>query len=458
MDSVKINVNPGETYKVKDLISKADVDAFGIITRGLLFTADESATVGEDGVEFISKEEALSVLRHSASHLMAQAVKNLFPGTKLGIGPAIENGFYYDMLIPEGLTEADLTRIEEEMVRLSKESLPVERQVMTKEDAKKLFQSLNEPFKVELIEEIEGDYVTVYRQGEFVDLCRGPHVNNTGLIKHFKLLSISGAYWRGDENREQLTRIYGTCFWTSDELEEFLHNLEEAERRDHRKLGKQLDLFSINEDIGPGLILWHPNGAVIRKEIEDFWRQSHIDNGYQLVYTPHVARTKLWEISGHLSFYKENMFPSMELENQSYLVKPMNCPFHVQIYKTKTRSYKELPIRFAELGTVYRFERSGVLHGLLRVRGFTQDDAHIFCAREQVEEEVEKVLDMALGIYRLFGFEDLRIELSVRDPKNKDKYVGDDDVWELAESALSGALKARDLDFTVAEGEAKFYG
>jgi len=206
-----------------------------------------------------------------------------------------------------------------------------------------LFQSLNEPFKVELIEEIEGDYVTVYRQGEFVDLCRGPHVNNTGLIKHFKLLSISGAYWRGDENREQLTRIYGTCFWTSDELEEFLHNLEEAERRDHRKLGKQLDLFSINEDIGPGLILWHPNGAVIRKEIEDFWRQSHIDNGYQLVYTPHVARTKLWEISGHLSFYKENMFPSMELENQSYLVKPMNCPFHVQIYKTKTRSYKELP-------------------------------------------------------------------------------------------------------------------
>jgi len=458
MDSVKINVNPGETYKVKDLISKADVDAFGIITRGLLFTADESATVGEDGVEFISKEEALSVLRHSASHLMAQAVKNLFPGTKLGIGPAIENGFYYDMLIPEGLTEADLPRIEEEMVRLSKESLPVERQVMTKEDAKKLFQSLNEPFKVELIEEIEGDYVTVYRQGEFVDLCRGPHVNNTGLIKHFKLLSISGAYWRGDENREQLTRIYGTCFWTSDELEEFLHNLEEAERRDHRKLGKQLDLFSINEDIGPGLILWHPNGAVIRKEIEDFWRQSHIDNGYQLVYTPHVARTKLWEISGHLSFYKENMFPSMELENQSYLVKPMNCPFHVQIYKTKTRSYKELPIRFAELGTVYRFERSGVLHGLLRVRGFTQDDAHIFCAREQVEEEVEKVLDMALGIYRLFGFEDLRIELSVRDPKNKDKYVGDDDVWELAESALSGALKARDLDFTVAEGEAKFYG
>ncbi|HAR40651.1 MAG TPA: threonine--tRNA ligase, partial [Coprothermobacter sp.] len=290
------------------------------------------------------------------------------------------------------------------------------------------------------------------------DLCRGPHVNNTGLLKHFKLLSISGAYWHGDENREQLTRIYGTCFWTSDELKEFLHNLEEAERRDHRKLGKQLDLFSINEDIGPGLILWHPNGAVIRKEIEDFWRQAHIDNGYQLVYTPHVARTKLWEISGHLSFYKENMFPSMELENQSYLVKPMNCPFHVQIYKTKTRSYKELPIRFAELGTVYRFERSGVLHGLLRVRGFTQDDAHIFCAREQVEEEVEKVLDMALGIYRLFGFEDLRIELSVRDPKNKEKYVGDDDVWELAESALSGALKARDLDFTVAEGEAKFYG
>jgi threonyl-tRNA synthetase len=457
MDSVKIDVNPGETYKVKDLISKASVDAFGVITNGLLYTAEETVTVGDD-IEFVTKEDALQILRHSAAHLMAQAVKHLFPGTKLGIGPAIENGFYYDMLVPNGVTEADLERIEMEMRNISEQGLEIKRQVLSKEEARQLFESRGEDFKVELLEDIEGDTVSVYWQGDYVDLCRGPHVSNTSKIAHFKLLNISGAYWRGDENREQLTRIYGTAFWSEEELKQFLHNLEEADKRDHRKLGKQLDLFSINEDIGPGLILWHPNGAIVRKEIEDYWRETHLRNGYQLVFTPHVARTKLWEISGHLSFYKENMFPSMELENQSYLVKPMNCPFHVQIYKSRTRSYKEMPIRFAELGTVYRFERSGVLHGLLRVRGFTQDDAHIFCTRDQVEEEVERVLDMALDMNRLFGFEDLRVELSVRDSQHKDKYVGDDDVWELAESALANALKAKNLPFTVEEGEAKFYG
>ncbi|WP_018963143.1 threonine--tRNA ligase [Coprothermobacter platensis] len=457
MDSVKIDVNPGEMYSVQELISKASIDAFGIITNGLLYITGESTILGDD-LEFVSKEEALEILRHSTAHLMAQAVKHLFPNVKLGVGPSIENGFYYDMLVPSGMTEADLERIEKEMQNIAEQKLPVERRFVTKVEAKELFESRGETFKVEILDDIADETVSIYSQGDYVDLCRGPHVNNTGLIKHFKLLNISGAYWRGDEKREQLTRIYGTSFWSEEELEQFLHNLEEADKRDHRKLGKQMDLFSINEDIGPGLILWHPNGAIVRKEIEDYWRETHIKQGYQLVFTPHVARTKLWEISGHLSFYKENMFPSMELENQSYLVKPMNCPFHVQIYKTRTRSYKEMPIRFAELGTVYRFERSGVLHGLLRVRGFTQDDAHIFCTRDQVQEEVESVLDMALDMNRLFGFEDLKVELSVRDSKHKDKYVGDDDVWELAESALANALRAKDLKFTVEEGEAKFYG
>ncbi|NPV88732.1 threonine--tRNA ligase [Coprothermobacteraceae bacterium] len=457
MNSHDVGLNPGELYEVSDIIKKLGANFVGIVTNGLLYLPGERVALG-DTVEGITADEALDILRHSTAHLMAHAVKSLIRDAKLGIGPAIENGFYYDIYTKEKITEDTLQLVEGKMRELAEARLPVQRQVLSKDAAIELFSSLGETFKLELIDDIEGDEVSVYRQGDFVDLCRGPHVSNTAHIKHFKLLSISGAYWRGDENREQLTRIYGTAFWTDEDLREYLHNLEEAEKRDHRKIGRQLDLFSINEDIGPGLILWHPNGAIIRKEIEDYWRNVHLEKGYQFVYSPHVARTRLWEISGHLGFYKENMYPPMELENQTYLVKPMNCPFHVQIYKAKTRSYRELPLRFAELGTVYRFERSGVLHGLLRVRGFTQDDAHVFCTREQVEDEVTDIMELALDMYRLFGFENLKIELSVRDPMNKDKYVGEDDVWELAEKALENALKRAGKEYVVAEGEAKFYG
>jgi len=415
---------------------------------------------GEGIVERIdfSTPEGREVFRHSASHIMAQAVKRLYPEAKLGIGPAIEDGFYYDFDLPRTLSEEDLPEIEKEMQKIIEEDLPFVREELPKEEARKLFESLGEKYKVELIDEIEDEVVSIYRNGEFVDLCRGPHLPSTGYVKAFKLLSVAGAYWRGDERNPMLQRIYGTAFPTREELEDYLARLEEAKKRDHRKLGVQLDLYSIRDEVGPGLVLWHPKGATVRRIIEDFWREEHIKRGYQIIYTPHIARINLWEKSGHLAHFADMMYSPMEVEGQKYLLKPMNCPFHIQIYKSSLRSYKELPIRYAELGTVYRYERSGVLHGLLRVRGFTQDDAHIFCMPEQIYDEVLGVIDLAEYMIRTFGYEDFLIELSVRDPENKEKYLGEDEGWERAESILAQALEKKGLPYKIMEGEAKFYG
>jgi len=340
------------------------------------------------------------------------------------------------------------------MREIIKRDLPLKREILKKDEAIKLFKNMGEDYKIEILEEIPDEYVSVYRQGDFVDLCRGPHLPSTGYVRAIKILSSSSSYWRGDETREVLQRVYGISFPDKSQLKEYMRKLEEAKARDHRKLGRELDLFSIDEDVGPGLILWHPKGATIRMIIEDFWRKEHIKRGYQPVYTPHVGRAKLWEISGHLEYYKENMYPSMKLENVEYYIKPMNCPFHILIYKSRGRSYRDLPIRYAEMGTVYRYERSGVLHGLLRVRGFTQDDAHIFCTPEQVEEEIVKVLDFTLFILKSFGFKDFNIYVSTR-PEDS---VGSPEMWELATESLIKAVEKLNLEYSIDEGGGAFYG
>lgn len=392
---------------------------------------------------------------HTSAHILAQAVKELFPYVKITIGPAIENGFYYDFdLGGQTFTPEDLKKIEEKMREIIKRDLPLKREILKKAEAIELFRNMGEDYKIEILEEIPDEYVSVYRQGDFVDLCRGPHLPSTGYVKAVKILSSSSSYWRGDETREVLQRVYGISFPDKSQLKEFIKKLEEAKARDHRKLGRELDLFSINEDVGPGLILWHPRGATIRMIIEDFWRKEHIKRGYQPVYTPHVGRAKLWEISGHLEYYKENMYPSMKLENIEYYVKPMNCPFHILIYRSRGRSYRDLPIRYAEMGTVYRYERSGVLHGLLRVRGFTQDDAHIFCTPEQVEDEIVKVLDFTLFILKSFGFKDFNIYVSTR-PEDS---VGSPEMWELATGSLIKAVEKLNLKYSIDEGGGAFYG
>jgi len=385
---------------------------------------------------------------------MAHAIKELFPNTKFAIGPAIADGFYYDLDCDQSITQEDLPKIEKKMKEIIKAKNPFVRKELSREDAIKLFQDLGEPYKLELIREIEDDTVTIYEEGDFVDMCRGPHIENTRKIKAFKLLSVAGAYWRGDEKNKMLQRIYGVSFPSKDELKKHLDFLEEVKKRDHRRLGKELDLFSMNDDIGPGLVLWHPRGAAIRREIEKFWLDEHHKAGYQILYTPHMAKLDLWKKTGHLDFYKENMYSPMEVEGQDYEIKPMNCPFHVSIFKSHLRSYKDLPIRYAELGTVYRFERSGVLHGLLRVRGFTQDDAHIFCTEDQIEDEVLKVLDFTLFVLETFGFSDYIIYLSTR----PDKYVGTDDAWEKSTTALEKALKHKELNYELDPGEGVFYG
>ncbi len=404
-------------------------------------------------------EKELEKLRHSTSHVMAEAVLKLFPEAKLGIGPAIENGFYYDFDLPRALTPEDLRAIEEEMRKIIRGRHPFIRREISREEALELFK--DQPYKLELIQEMPPDEViTIYTQDTFTDLCRGPHLEHTGQIPEdgFKLLSVAGAYWRGDERRPQLQRIYGTVWPTREELEKYLSWLEEVERRDHRRLGKDLDLFSIHPELGAGLVLWHPKGGLIRYLIEEFWRQEHLKAGYQFVFTPHIGRSWLWETSGHLSFYRENMYSPMDIEGQDYYIKPMNCPFHIMIYKSRRRSYRELPLRWAELGTVYRYERSGVLHGLLRVRGFTQDDAHIFCTPEQVEGEILGCLDLTMRLLGAFGFHEYDIALSVRDPQHPEKYIGSDEMWEMAEGALIKALEARGLSYRREEGEAVFYG
>jgi threonyl-tRNA synthetase len=399
-------------------------------------------------------KEALWFLRHTASHVLAQAVKELFPEAKLGIGPAIEDGFYYDIYYTRPFNEEDLEKIEKKVKEIIQKRLPLERREISKEEAEKLFSSLKEEFKLELIKEINEDTVSIYSQGDFVDFCKGPHVLSTGDIKAVKLLSVSGAYWRGDEKNPMLWRIYGTAFFSKEELEEHLKRLEEIKKRDHRKLGKELELFTIEEEIGPGLVIWLPKGAVVRNLIENFWKEEHFKRGYQLLYTPHIALRDLWKVSGHLDFYAENMFPPMELENRAYQLKPMNCPFHIYVYNQKRRSYREFPIRFCELGTVYRFERSGVLHGLLRVRGFTQDDAHIFCREDQLEEELTNVLDLVIYFLKVFGFHEYKIFVSTR----PEKFVGDPKVWDKAEEALKKALEKKGLSYEIDPGEGVFYG
>ena len=384
---------------------------------------------------------------------MAQAVKRLFPGVKLAIGPAIEEGFYYDFDSTRPFLEDDLARIEAEMAKIIKENYKFEKAVLKREEALKLFAKMVEPYKVELIEEIPDNEVTIYKDADFVDLCRGPHIASTGQVKVFKLLSIAGAYWRGNEKNRMLQRIYGTAFESKAELDSYIARLEEAKKRDHRKLGKELELFMMDEKAGAGLVIYQPNGALLRTIIEDWEKKEHLKRGYQFVIGPHMLKSDIWIESGHYEYYKENMY-IFQIEGQEYAIKPMNCPAHILIYRSKTRSYKDLPIRYFEMGSVYRHEKSGVLHGLLRVRGFTQDDAHIFCLREQVVDEIKGVIDFVIYALKIFGFKDFEIELSTK----PDKYIGSDEDWLHATKALEDALKSKKLSYNVHEGEGAFYG
>ena len=399
--------------------------------------------------------EGKEIYRHSSTHIMAQAVKECFPSAQLTIGPAIEEGFFYDFAFERPFTPEDLEKIEARALEIIKRNLSVSRREFSKEEAIEFFKSRGESYKVELIQGFpEGEPVSAYIQGDFVDLCRGPHLPSTGYVKAFKILNSAGAYWRGDERNPMLQRLYGTSFPSKEALQAHLDNLEEIKRRDHRKLGKDLDLFSIQDETGPGLILWHPKGAQIRLLIENFWREQHLANQYELVYSPHVARLDLWKTSGHVDFYKENMFTPMPVESSEYQLKPMNCPFHIMVYKSHLRSYRDLPIRYAELGTVYRYERSGVLHGLMRVRGFTQDDAHLFCSPDQLSEEVQKVLKFITSMLGTFGFTEFKMFLSTR----PEKAVGTLDQWDQATLALEGALKDGGYSYQVDPGEGVFYG
>jgi threonyl-tRNA synthetase len=401
---------------------------------------------------------SIDTLRHSAAHLLAHAVLDLYPETKTGIGPAVETGFYYDFLRETPFTPEDLERIEKRMKEIADADVPIERRVLPKDEAIRLFEDRGQPLKVELIREKGDADVSVYAQGPFADFCLGPHVPSTGGLKHVKLLSVSGAYWKGDERGLQMQRIYGAVFPTAKQLEDHLRMLEEAKKRDHRRLGAELDLFSTSDELGPGLILWHPKGSRVRAVIEQHWRERHWAGGYDILFTPHIGRAALWQTSGHLGFYKDSMYSPMDIDEEAYYIKPMNCPFHIQIYKSRMRSYRDLPLRWAELGTVYRYERSGTLHGLLRVRGFTQDDAHIICTPEQIEDEILRVLDFSVSILADFGFTDNTIELSVRDPKNPAKYCGTNDLWCQAEASLVKALETRGYPYRRMEGEAVFYG
>ena len=407
---------------------------------------------------YVGDPESLEIMRHSLSHIMAQALKEIY-GRKvvhLGVGPTTEEGFYYDVEV-EGvrIKEEDLPKIEERMKDIVKRNLPILRKELEREQAIKLFESLKEHYKLDIIKRIdEQDVISVYEQGDFVDLCRGPHVPYTGMVGNFKLTHIAGAYWQGDPSKPMLQRIYGIAYWSQEELEERLRFYEEVKRRDHRKLGAELELFLIDEDIGGGLVIWLPKGGIYRKTLEDFWKEEHLKRGYQLIYTPHVGKAHLWQTSGHLEYYRQNMYPPMEMEQEEYFVKPMNCPFHVAVYKSKLRSYKELPLKLAELGTVYRYELSGVLHGLMRVRGFTQDDAHIICTPEQVDQVIHETLEFAIWMLGVFGFEDFKVYISTRPPES----IGSEEQWEKAESALKKAVESLKLDYEIDEGGGAFYG
>ncbi|MFI5237101.1 MAG: threonine--tRNA ligase [Ignavibacteriales bacterium] len=401
-------------------------------------------------------EQGKEVYWHSTSHLMAHAIKSIYPEAKFGVGPPIENGFYYDFDINKKLDEEDLLKIEAQMEKIAKEDNKFEREELSKQSAIDFFRKKNDEYKLEILSELDenSEVISIYNEGDFTDLCTGPHLPSAGKIKYVKLLSVSGSYWRGDEHNKQLQRIYGISFPKKKMLEDYIHLLEEAKRRDHRKLGKQLDLFSVHEEAGAGLIYWHPKGARVRLEIEDYWRKAHLENGYELLYSPHLGKSWLWETSGHLGFYKDSMYASMKIDDQDYYIKPMNCPFHIMIYKSQLRSYRDLPLRWGELGTVYRYEKSGVLHGLLRVRGFTQDDAHIFCTHAQIEDEIIEVIRFAKMVWAAFGFNDLKFYLSTK----PEKAVGEDELWNKATDSLKNALSREKLEYEVDEGGGAFYG
>ena len=399
--------------------------------------------------------DGLEVLRHSTAHLLAQAVQELFPGAQVTIGPVIEDGFYYDFSYERGFTPEDLESIEKRMKELAKADLPVSRETVARDDAVEYFRSIGEHYKAEIIAGIpEDEAITLYGQGEWKDLCRGPHVPSTGHLKAFKLTRTAGAYWRGDSSNEQLRRIYGTAWADSKSLKAYLKRLEEAAKRDHRRIGTDLDLFSIQEDAGGGLVFWHPKGARIRRVIEDFWRERHEQAGYELLYTPHIALEDLWDRSGHTDFYRESMYSPVQEEGRGYQLRPMNCPFHILIYRNRLRSHRELPMRWAELGTVYRREMSGALHGLMRVRGFTQDDAHIFCTEDQIADEILRILDLALELFGAFGFEELNVVLATR----PEKAVGTPEIWDRATAALESALREKRMSYEVDPGGGAFYG
>ncbi|MDI6839618.1 MAG: threonine--tRNA ligase [bacterium] len=440
--------------KVADAI--ADSDAIAAYVNGEL--KDLSYMLNKNSVVkpvTFKDEEGKKIYWHSTAHIMAQAVKDLFPKVKLGIGPAIEDGFYYDFDAPRPFTPEDIDKIEKKMKELIKADYKFTRKELNKTEAIDYFKAQGESYKIELINELSGT-VSIYSNGAFTDLCLGPHISSTGKIKAFKLLKVAGAYWRGDENNPMLQRIYGVSYPTQAELDNHIKRIEEAKLRDHRKLGKELDLFSIFDEAGPGLVCWHPNGAIVKRVIEDFWKEEHIKRGYKFVSTPHIAKSNLWHTSGHYEFYEH--MTNLKFGDEDYVLKPMNCIYHILIYKSKIRSYKELPIRYAELGTVYRYERSGVLHGLVRVRGFTQDDAHIFCREDQVMDELIGVLELAQYMMKTFGFSEYQVDLSVGEQGMDKKYAGSNKDWEHAERVLAKVLKLKGLNYKRAEGEAVFYG
>lgn len=444
---------------LQEMVAKLDKKVRSQVIAGRLNgeLVDLKISLAEDAcVELItgSMPEGPEIMRHSVSHVMADAVTRLYPQVKLAIGPSIKDGFYYDFDVEEPFTPQDLNRIETEMARIIAEKKDFQRITLPQAEAVKLMTDHKQPYKLELLQEIKDEEVTLYQHGEFIDLCRGPHLPNTSYIKAYKLLSATGAYWRGDEKKKMLQRIYGTAFWSKKELDEYLKHLEEIKKRDHRKLGKDLDLFSIHEEAGRGLIFWHPKGAMVRSIIEDFWRAEHFKNGYQLIYSPHIAKLDLWKTSGHWEFYRDSMYSPIDVDGQEYMIKPMNCPGHILVYKTRVRSYRDLPLRWAELGTVYRYERSGVVQGLFRVRGFTQDDAHVFCLPEQLNEEITRVINFGVHIFQAFDFKNFQIRISTR-PEN---YVGTIENWDKATAALKKAVEATGIPYTISEGEAVFYG
>jgi threonyl-tRNA synthetase len=470
METIQITLPDGATREVPRGTTAAEVArniSHGLAREALVARADGELVDLSRPIEhdtslaiLTSKDaDALQVFRHSAAHLLAAAVLELFPGVKLGIGPPIDYGFFYEFLREQPFTPEDLERIEKKMHELAAQNVPNERKLIPKTEAVEMYRKSNQTFKCELVEEKATEpMVSFYTTGKFIDFCRGPHIPSTGRIKAFKLMNVAGAYWKGQEGNAQLQRIYGACFFTKEELDEYLHRLEEAKRRDHRRLGSELDLFSIQDEAGPGLIFWHPKGGLVRKLMEDWLRDELLRRGYDLVYTPHIMRLDLWKTSGHTNFYRDNMFGAVEVEKADYQLKPMNCPGHILIYKSRLRSYRELPVRLAELGTVYRYERSGVLHGLLRVRGFTQDDAHIFCMPSQIEAEVEACVDFALAVMKTFGFSRYQVELSDWDASHPENYAGSAEDWKRATDALATTLDRMGIPYKRMEAEAAFYG